>query len=162
MHVCIVLYFCKIVHSFLKHVYVTIMHVQYAFLEPVIELPPANPCVPSPCGPNALCQIHGENVPSCSCLPNYIGRPPNCRPECTINSECEGHLACQNHLCVDPCPGSCGLYATCVVVHHTPVCNCDQGYTGDPFSVCSPIIERKLFSSVEGRKGGFLFLPTRW
>lgn len=117
----------------------------YAFVEPEIEpLPPVNPCVPSPCGPNAICQVHGDNIPTCSCLPNYIGRAPHCRPECTISTECEGHLACQNHLCVDPCPGSCGLYANCLVVHHTPVCNCDHGYTGDPFSVCSPIIERKI------------------
>lgn len=115
----------------------------YAFVEPDIQpKPQINPCVPSPCGPNSVCRDQG-GVPACSCLKDYIGRPPNCRPECTINSECEGHLACQNDHCIDPCPGSCGVNAQCVVVHHTPVCTCEQGYTGDPFSVCSLIIERK-------------------
>lgn len=126
----------------------THLHVIYVFrvcmlfLEPIAPKPPSNPCIPNPCGPSAICQVHGE-TPSCSCLQNYIGRPPNCRPECTINTECEGNLACQNDRCVDPCPGSCGAYATCVVVHHTPVCTCVPGYTGDPFTICSQIIERK-------------------
>lgn len=112
------------------------------FLEPIETKPPSNPCIPSPCGPNAICKAHGDTE-SCACLPNYIGRPPNCRPECTINTECEGNLACQNDRCVDPCPGSCGAYANCMVVHHTPVCTCVPGYTGDPFTICSQIIERK-------------------
>lgn len=100
--------------------------------------PSGNPCVPSPCGPNAQCRTIGE-TPACSCLPNYIGRPPNCRPECSINEECPGNLACQNERCRDPCPGSCGIHASCVVVKHAPMCSCDPGFTGDPFSGCSPV-----------------------
>uniref|UniRef100_A0A8D8QWV8 EGF-like domain-containing protein n=1 Tax=Cacopsylla melanoneura TaxID=428564 RepID=A0A8D8QWV8_9HEMI len=52
-----------------------------------IPEPPANPCYPSPCGPYSQCRDIGGS-PSCSCLPNYIGAPPNCRPECVMNSEC--------------------------------------------------------------------------
>lgn len=111
-------------------------------LEPDIEPVTTNPCVPSPCGPNSICQNH-NSIPTCSCHQNYIGRPPNCRPECTTNSECEGHLACQNERCRDPCIGSCGPYAQCVVVHHTPVCTCEPGYGGDPFIQCSRVPERK-------------------
>lgn len=104
------------------------------------EKPSGNPCVPSPCGPYSKCQEINRN-PACSCLPDYIGRPPNCRPECTTNTDCPGNLACQNEKCKDPCPGSCGLQATCIVVAHSPHCSCMPGYTGDPFSGCSPAIQ---------------------
>lgn len=116
------------------------MHV--SFLGRPVEVISENPCVPSPCGPNSQCRVVG-NTPACSCLPNYIGRAPNCRPECTINAECPGNLACQNERCKDPCPGSCGPSATCVVIKHAPVCECITGFTGDPFSGCNPIPQSK-------------------
>ena len=117
------------------------------FVEAPPEPPkPLNPCVPSPCGPNAVCQVHGD-VPACSCVPNYIGAPPNCRPECTINPECPPTLACINQRCVDPCTGSCGLNAVCSVVNHVAVCTCIQGYRGDPFASCTPIPGR-IFGNV--------------
>lgn len=104
------------------------------------ERHPTNPCIPSPCGPNAQCRVVGSS-PACSCLESYIGRPPNCRPECTINEECPPNLACQNERCRDPCIGSCGVHATCVTVKHAPHCNCEIGYTGDPFAGCIQIVE---------------------
>lgn len=107
-------------------------------LEPAIVHEPLNPCIPSPCGPNSQCRAVGD-IPACSCLPNYVGRTPNCRPECTINSECAPNLACINERCRDPCPGSCGFSAICNVVNHSPVCICQTGFTGDPFSGCQPI-----------------------
>lgn len=91
--------------------------------------------MPSTCGPNAICQVR-DDMPACSCLANYIGIPPNCRPECTINPECSSNLACINQHCVNPCIGSCGANALCSVVNHVAVCSCIQGYTGDPFSSC--------------------------
>lgn len=97
---------------------------------------PLNPCQPSPCGPNAECRVIGDS-PSCSCLKNYIGSPPNCRPECASNIECPSSLACINHKCRDPCPGVCGQNAECRVISHTPMCVCANGYQGDPFSQCS-------------------------
>jgi hypothetical protein len=96
-----------------------------------------DPCVPSPCGANSQCRNIGGN-PSCSCLPEFTGSPPNCRPECTINSECSSNLACIRQKCRDPCPGSCGSGAQCSVINHTPICTCPEGYTGDPFSYCQP------------------------
>jgi hypothetical protein len=105
-----------------------------------------NPCVPSPCGQNSQCKdIRG--VPSCSCLPNFIGSPPNCRPECTINSECSSNLACINSKCKDPCPGSCGIGAVCEVRNHNPNCRCPAGYEGDSFISCHlkpPPPQRKI------------------
>ena len=99
--------------------------------------------MPSPCGPNSQCRAIG-NTPACSCLPNNVGRAPNCRPECTISAECPSNLACQKERCRDPCPGSCGPRATCRVVNHGPVCTCLPGHTGDPFSGCSPVPPSKI------------------
>lgn len=94
-----------------------------------------NPCLPSPCGQYAQCRDVG-GVPSCSCLPTYIGAPPNCRPECTINSDCASSLACINQKCQDPCPGACGFNAECHVINHMPTCQCSVGLIGDPFINC--------------------------
>jgi len=96
---------------------------------------PQNLCQPSPCGPNAVCQVRGDS-PSCTCLPDYTGSPPNCRPECVSNNECPSHMACIRLKCRDPCPGSCGSNAECRVVSHTPNCLCPAGFTGDPFTQC--------------------------
>lgn len=73
----------------------------------------------------------------CTCLPDFIGNPPNCRAECVSNSECLNQLACINQKCKDPCVGSCGANANCHVVSHTPMCSCVTGYTGDPFTQCA-------------------------
>lgn len=107
-------------------------------LEPIADTPKGDPCVPTPCGPYSACRVV-DNLAACSCLPNYIGRSPNCRPECTINSECSSNLACINERCSDPCIGSCGLNSICTVVKHSPVCTCKNGYSGNPFSVCSEV-----------------------
>jgi hypothetical protein len=103
---------------------------------------PSNPCHPSPCGPNSQCrEINGQAV--CSCLPGYQGSPPGCRPECVVNPECPHNRACMSQKCKDPCTGTCGQNALCNVINHSPICSCQQGYTGDPFSRCYPI-PRKL------------------
>lgn len=114
----------------------------YCTVVATVPPPPVNPCDPSPCGPNSQCRVIGSQ-PACSCLPNYLGRPPNCRPECTISTECANNLACQNEKCVDPCPGSCGDNAKCTVVNHNSVCSCLPGYIGDPFVSCSLAPPRK-------------------
>ncbi|XP_026688065.1 delta-like protein D, partial [Diaphorina citri] len=98
---------------------------------------PVNPCYPSPCGPYSQCRDIGGS-PSCSCLPNYIGSPPNCKPECLQNSECPYDKACIREKCIDPCPGSCGYGAVCTVINHSPICTCPEGYIGDAFSSCYP------------------------
>lgn len=110
----------------------------YQIVYPVVADIPKNPCLPSPCGPFSQCREIG-NIPSCTCLPDYIGAPPACRPECTINSDCPSNLACINKKCKDPCPGSCGLNAQCIVQNHTPICSCFENYAGDAFTECRPI-----------------------
>lgn len=108
---------------------------------------PSDPCTPTPCGPNSQCRVVAGQ-PACVCLPNYIGRPPNCRPECSISAECPGYLTCQNERCVDPCPGSCGPGALCRQVNHNAICTCPPGLTGDPFTGCSPQRKNIVYSSV--------------
>lgn len=94
-----------------------------------------NPCQPSPCGPNSQCkEINQQAV--CSCLLNFVGTPPSCRPECVISSECSSDKACINQKCVDPCIGSCGQNAECRVRNHSPLCACKTDFTGDPFTRC--------------------------
>lgn len=97
--------------------------------------PYINPCLPNPCGPNSICRdINGG--PSCTCMSEYIGIPPNCKPECAINQDCPSNMACLNMKCRDPCPGSCGQNAECTVFNHFPACTCINGFTGDPFTSC--------------------------
>lgn len=95
------------------------------------------PCSPSPCGPNSECrEVNSQAV--CSCQADFMGTPPNCRPECTINSECSVVKSCINRKCVDPCIGQCGRNANCRVISHNPICSCQDRFTGDPFTNCVP------------------------
>lgn len=102
-------------------------------------MPVLNPCIPSPCGPNSECRDIGD-LPSCSCMQDYIGNPPNCRAECNIHSDCSTDKACIRQKCKDPCPGSCGNNAECSVFNHIPACSCLHGFTGDPYTNCYPKI----------------------
>lgn len=75
----------------------------------------------------------------CSCQPNFIGTPPQCRPECIVNSECSPDKACINQRCDDPCPNICGKNAQCTTKNHNPICTCRPTYSGDPFTQCNKI-----------------------
>ena len=74
-----------------------------------------------------------------------IGSPPNCRPECVINVECPSDKACINRKCQDPCPGLCGVNAYCRVRNHIPICVCNRGFNGDPFSQCNRVTSKIMF-----------------
>lgn len=111
--------------------------INYKIASPAVEDEIRDPCYPSPCGPYSKCR-NSNGIPSCSCLSTYVGNPPNCKPECNINSECMSNKACIREKCIDPCPGSCGLSARCSVINHTPICTCPEEYIGDPFTSCRP------------------------
>lgn len=105
--------------------------------DPEVKVP--RPCAPSSCGPSALCTPMDDGRETCTCPVGNIGNPyVECRPECTVNSKCPLNLACINQRCVDPCPGTCGINAECIVVRHKSKCFCPPGYTGDPYSRCFP------------------------
>jgi hypothetical protein len=107
----------------------------FAANSPVHSEPDVNPCEPTPCGPNAQCKsINGQ--PDCSCLPEMTGSPPNCRPECVIDSDCPSEKACIRSKCQDPCQFACGENADCNIINHIPICTCPQGYDGNPFIAC--------------------------
>ena len=115
------------------------------FIETVYDEPKQplqNPCQPSPCGLNSRCSVINEQA-SCVCLPEYLGSPPNCKPECTTNSDCPINRACFNRKCQDPCVGSCGFEALCHVSNHAPICYCPESYTGNPFTNCYRVEESK-------------------
>ena len=124
-----------------------IRYIYFTFTAPSIpvSLTISDPCLPSPCGPYSQCRRIGE-TPSCTCIINYTGVPPNCRPECIINSDCSSNLACIREKCIDPCLGSCGINTKCSVFNHIPICMCIEGYIGDPFNSCrlQPSISRSF------------------
>lgn len=102
-----------------------------------IELPKqTNPCIPSPCGPNSQCREMNDRA-VCSCIPDMLGSPPNCRPECVIHQDCPSDRACDKQRCIDPCVGSCGFNAQCSVKRHQPTCTCFEGHEGDPYAGCN-------------------------
>lgn len=107
---------------------------------------PKDPCTQSSCGPNSKCENY-NGYAKCSCLPNYFGRVPNCRPQCIMNSECSFNTACLNNKCTDPCIGTCGIRSECTVVNHYPICSCPSHLKGDPLVRCDekPICKIVLF-----------------
>lgn len=110
----------------------------FVILKLVPEKPEVQLCHPSPCGPYSQCKEINDHA-ICSCLENYIGSPPACRPECTINSDCLPNRACINLKCIDACASCpCGDQARCHAINHNPICSCPLGYTGDPFIQCTP------------------------
>lgn len=95
-----------------------------------------DPCARNPCGSNAICS-NG----TCSCIPGYHGNPAiECRPECTIDSDCDKRQACVNYKCVDPCKNACGLDAVCNVYNHIAICECPAPLQGDAFIACRRVI----------------------
>lgn len=124
--------------------------VPIAIGKPPMDDERVSPCVPTPCGPNSNCVVQNGN-PSCSCLPEFNGLPPYCRPECTTNTECSNHLACVNKKCVDPCANACGQNAKCNVFSHTPMCECLDGMVGNPFLYCKPkvVVEMSKLSFID-------------
>ncbi|GFG35532.1 hypothetical protein Cfor_09648, partial [Coptotermes formosanus] len=106
-------------------------------------LEPANPCLPNPCGPNALCSVSPQGHPMCLCPEGMSGDPTSpsgCGgPECRTDDDCSYKLACIAYKCRDPCPGSCGIGASCRVEKHHPVCTCNHGLTGNPLVRCYPL-----------------------
>lgn len=96
-----------------------------------------DPCDPSPCGANAICN-NGE----CTCLQDYQGDPYfECRPECILSSDCPQNRACYKNKCINPCnSGVCANNAICEVIGHTPMCRCPERMTGNAFVQCLQLI----------------------
>lgn len=98
-----------------------------------------DPCYPSPCGANTLCEKVG-NTAVCKCLPGLQGVPTSvtgCHPECVLSSDCPGDKACIQSKCRDPCSQNvCGSKAVCKTINHSPLCSCPSPLIGNPFEEC--------------------------
>ena len=116
----------------------------------VIHDEPRHLCNPSPCGANAICKERNA-AGSCTCLSGYHGDPySGCRPECVMNADCSKNHVCTNNKCIDPCLGTCGINANCVVYNHIPVCSCLPKFTGNPERSCQVIPSKNyILLSVE-------------
>lgn len=130
------------------HSHVSFCCLFYIFLQilrpilPFLAEPFGQPCMSSQCGPHSECTADKLNNDgySCQCLPNFIGTPPNCKPECQSNDECETHMACHDRVCKNPCINEiCSKNAKCTVKMHVPTCECERNYTGNPFIECTPV-----------------------
>ncbi|KAK0158057.1 hypothetical protein PV327_011190 [Microctonus hyperodae] len=66
--------------------------------------------------------------------------------KCKSNEECSKIQQCQNGICVDPCPGSCGIDALCYTVNHTHSCECPRCYNGDPEKKCETFTGLRYWS----------------
>lgn len=130
------------------------------FLSKTVTLPSVkNPCQPSPCGANSVCkENNGQAV--CSCLPEFRGSPPGCRPECVVSAECPFDRVCVNQKCINPCPDPCGRNAICRVINRNPICSCQQGFTGDAFTICFPVPRSYYRYGFILKKENFIILPN--
>jgi len=113
---------------------------------------PTNPCVPSPCGPGAICTVNNVGNAICNCEPGLIPKPDTitgCGPECTTDRECRSGQVCLNQRCVDepdPCnPSPCGPGARCSAPkqgnrYANPICRCEPGLIPNPDTItgCKP------------------------
>lgn len=60
-------------------------------------------------------------------------------PECEVNDDCPDHKYCdqQSKTCADPClTTQCGIDAFCNATNHQGICQCINGYSGEPTVIC--------------------------
>ncbi|KAK7075250.1 hypothetical protein SK128_022664 [Halocaridina rubra] len=104
-----------------------------------------DPCassLTSVCAPSATCTVQHHKL-QCACLPGDKGNPKlQCLPiGCKAHDECPPSHLCENGKCQNPCDKEiCGVGAFCIVQRHNQICNCPNGYVGDPYVVCRPTL----------------------
>lgn len=67
-------------------------------------------------------------------------------PGCASDLACPENKVCYNRECKDPCDlaNPCAARAKCLTQAHRPICTCDPGYTGNPYSLCSLDVISKM------------------
>ena len=101
-----------------------------------------DPCSPYPCGPNTDCMVSPLGVAVCRCKSGFFPKPDTitgCGPQCDDDDDCSNSQNCANGRCVNICEeGICGVGALCEPRNRRAICRCPSGYSGDPFTRCSP------------------------
>ena len=112
--------------------------------------------IETPCLFGQICETVNHEV-ICKCDFGYtLDKNNKCVlsiiPECSTDNECRDGYACLNQTCNNLCAfNPCGLNAKCSVqgtssshssqsTMTTSICECKQGYTGDPFTGCTPLL----------------------
>lgn len=103
-----------------------------------------NPCERA-CATNAVCTV-ADHVPKCECPSGMTGNAYiRCysihhdeTSECILHADCPSNKLCWHFKCIDPCPGTCGLNASCEVKNHETICKCLPGFIGNAFDACIP------------------------
>jgi hypothetical protein len=90
-----------------------------------------------PCGFFSL-QRDDPNGPVCACLSGFSGSPPNCKPECKVSNDCAADQVCYSFKCTNICEKVCSSNAECKIVNHATICDCKEGFVGDPYVDCKP------------------------
>ncbi|GBN12717.1 Fibrillin-2 [Araneus ventricosus] len=103
------------------------------------------------CGRNAICTSQNQQA-VCECPSGMVGDPNDLIQGCQAQSphECEVSANCpDSHICkmgsggVRICENvcneqTCGENAVCQGKGHRPVCECPQGFSGNPMANCHP------------------------
>ncbi|KAK9880680.1 hypothetical protein WA026_011916 [Henosepilachna vigintioctopunctata] len=92
------------------------------------------------CGKNAICEAVNNHRPVCKCPTGYFGNPyKECvkKQECRSNKDCPKHKpVCKHFECENPCGGSCGINALCIIQGDQGYCICPEFYYGNPHIRC--------------------------
>ncbi|XP_018012722.1 neurogenic locus notch homolog protein 3 [Hyalella azteca] len=101
----------------------------------------SDPCTPSPCGPNTLCEVNSQHIALCRCQPNFVPDQHTirgCKPQCLSDRDCPDDYACTATKCVRLCSlNECGIDAICKAYRHKAECSCPPGYLGNPAIYCA-------------------------
>lgn len=108
-----------------------------------------NPCqITNICGVDQTCSVI-DTLPVrtmiCECPSDMINDGSGrCVPikrdefECINDSDCNDNSMCTRGICILACNNQpCGINALCLSAHHRAVCQCAEGYEGNPLIECS-------------------------
>ncbi|CAN7945363.1 unnamed protein product, partial [Ixodes pacificus] len=121
-------------------------------------------CLRHTCGPNARC-LGQRHLPTCVCRDSFLGNPNDrvrgCQPlldECFHDADCPESDRCLPNArgvknCTRTCSKTrCGPNAHCIGRVHKPICECREGYNGNPGDFtrgCTPIPLDRCHSNID-------------
>lgn len=76
----------------------------------------------------------------CDSSRGLVARGDECVPAagCRRDADCDDSDLCRGETCVPACQAEpCGVHAMCTAIGHRSICNCANGYTGNPKEQCT-------------------------